>query len=103
TITVIKNAIQWREVWNEDFKTTGPCSRDRGAGAAPVRKRPRRNSTENLAPVSRWHRHRGRFSGPALPTIRGADPGAQQGGYDRRHLSRFIADEDQRAVLGDAE
>src|SRR5207244_242441 len=49
------------------------------------------------------HRHERRRPRPAAPTIRKPGCRAQQRRADRRHLSWLLADEDQRAVLRDAE
>ena len=72
---------------------------------SPLRHRHRacRDHAEDLAPVPRRHHRQGRFPRPALPHVRRRSRQAQQRRHRGRNLSELLADEDQRAVLRDAQ
>ena len=72
-----------------------PALRDRNG--------PGRNHAENLASVSRRHHRQGRFPRPAVPDVRRRSRKAQRRRDRRRNLSELVADQDQRAILGDAQ
>ena len=72
-----------------------PALRDRNG--------PRRHHPENFAPVSRRHHRQRRFPRPAVPGVRRRNRQAQRRRDRRRDLSELVADQDQRAILGDAQ
>ena len=76
-------------------RTRHPASRDRNGA--------RRDHAENLASIPGRHHRQGRFPRPALPHVRRRSRQALGRRSCRRDLSELLADQDQRAVLRDAQ